>query len=103
MSQGWGGLVPPRVQQDASLAFDPSQQGKNAEEISDAIDASHMGPSWGTTYKVHPVTQVGGDASLGTYGRAYSISADDNHVSINGGDAYGIGAHGGATIGLSFG
>lgn len=42
MSQGWSGLVPPRVQQDASLAFDPSQQGKSAEEISDAIDASHL-------------------------------------------------------------
>ncbi|EGM1627961.1 hypothetical protein IRP16_004403 [Salmonella enterica] len=25
------GLVPPRIQQDASLAFDPSQQGKSAE------------------------------------------------------------------------
>lgn len=41
-------LVPPRVQQDASLAFDPNQQGKSAEEVGDAIDASHMGPSWGT-------------------------------------------------------
>ncbi len=48
------GLVPPRVQQDASLAFDPSQRGKNTEEISDAIDASHLGPSWGTEYKVKP-------------------------------------------------
>ncbi|HAF2130468.1 TPA: hypothetical protein G9F27_004763 [Salmonella enterica] len=37
------GLVPPRVQQDASLAFDPNQQGKSAEEISDTIDASHLG------------------------------------------------------------
>jgi filamentous hemagglutinin len=45
-------LVPPRIQQDASLVFDPSQQGKSAEEISDAIDASHLGPSWGTEYKV---------------------------------------------------
>lgn len=41
-------LVPPRVQQDASLVFDPNQQGKSAEEVGDAIDASHMGPSWGT-------------------------------------------------------
>ena len=38
------GLVPLRVQQDASLAFDPSQQGKSAEEINDAIDALHLGP-----------------------------------------------------------
>lgn len=38
------GLVPPRVQQDPSLAFDPSQQGKSEEEINDAIDALHLGP-----------------------------------------------------------
>ncbi|WP_333501111.1 polymorphic toxin type 25 domain-containing protein, partial [Kluyvera genomosp. 2] len=97
------GLVPPRVQQDASLAFDPSQQGKSAEEVIDAIEASHMGPSWGTTYKVHPTAQAGGDVSIGPYGRTYSVSADDNHVSVNGGDVYGVGAHAGATIGLSFG
>lgn len=77
--------MPPRVQQDASLAIDQSQKGKSTEEIDEAINASHMGPSGGTTYKIHPVTQVGGDASLGTYGRAYSIGADDNHVSIKGG------------------
>lgn len=54
MSQSWGGLVPTQVQQDATLAFDPSQHGKSAEEISDAIDASHVRPSWGTEYKVKP-------------------------------------------------
>lgn len=96
------GLVPPRVQQDTSLAIVLGQQGKSAETIDDAIDASHLGPAWGTTYKVHPVVQAGGDASIG-YGRTYAISADDSHVSISGGDAYGIGAHVGATIGLSFG
>ncbi|GDV75397.1 hemagglutinin-related protein [Escherichia coli] len=96
------GLVPPRVQQDASLAFDPSQQGKSAEEISDAIGASHMGPSWGTTYKVHPIVQAGGDVS---FIRGYTLNGtiDDNHISVNQGDIYSIGAHGGASLGLSFG
>lgn len=51
-------FVPPHVQQDASLAFDPSQQGKSVEEISDAIDASHLGPSWGNEYKVKPNGKV---------------------------------------------
>ncbi|HAM3643169.1 TPA: hypothetical protein IBK98_005002 [Escherichia coli] len=96
------GLVPLRVQQDASLAFDPSQQGKSAEEISYAIGASHMGPSWGTTYKVHPIVQAGGDVS---FIRGYTLNGtiDDNHISVNQGDIYSIGAHGGASLGLSFG
>ncbi|EPM2220501.1 polymorphic toxin type 25 domain-containing protein [Escherichia albertii] len=45
-------LVPPRVQQDASLAIDLGQKGQGHEEINNAIDASHIGPSWGTEYKV---------------------------------------------------
>ena len=60
------------------------------------------GPSWGTTYKVHPVVQAGGDVS---FIRGYTLSGtiDDNHISVNQGDIYSIGAHGGASIGLSFG
>ncbi|EHN1697446.1 hemagglutinin repeat-containing protein [Salmonella enterica subsp. enterica serovar Newport] len=81
---------------DHNLTQEQTQEGLNRI-------ATGEGPSWGTTYKVHPVVQAGGDVSIGTYGRTYAISADDNHVSINGGDAYGIGAHAGATIGLSFG
>ncbi|EFO1263200.1 hypothetical protein DXV24_08195 [Escherichia albertii] len=76
-------LVPLRVQQDTSLAFDLSGKGSANDEINNAINVSHIGPSWGTTYKVHPVVQAGGDVSIGTYGHTYAISADDNHVSIN--------------------
>jgi filamentous hemagglutinin len=96
------GLIPPRVQQDASLAFDPSQQGKSAEEIRDAIDASHMGPSWGDEGKISPTGQVSGDFSIGT-GYTLSGSIDDKHLSVNGGSIYGLGAHAGASIGLTFG
>ncbi|MFK3717960.1 VENN motif pre-toxin domain-containing protein, partial [Escherichia coli] len=39
-------LVPPRVQQDTSLAIDLGQKGQGHEEINNAIDASHIGPSW---------------------------------------------------------
>ncbi|KFB96932.1 hemolysin, partial [Trabulsiella guamensis ATCC 49490] len=99
----WGSLIPPRVEQDASLAFDLGMKGQKTEEIGNAIDASHMGPSWGTTAKVHPTGQISGDFAIGTVGHTYSASVDDNHLSINGGDVYGLGAHGGATIGLSFG
>ncbi|EDM0764169.1 hypothetical protein GH700_19510 [Salmonella enterica] len=81
---------------DHNLTQEQTQEGLNRI-------ATGEEPSWGTTYKVHPIVQAGGDVSIGTYGRTYAISADDNHVSINGGDAYGIGAHAGATIGLSFG
>lgn len=96
------GLIPPRVQQDASLAFDPSQQGKSAEEISDAIDASHMGPSWGDEGKISLTGQVSGDFSIGT-GYTLSGSIDDKHLSVNGGSIYGLSAHAGASIGLTFG
>lgn len=91
-------LVPPRVQQAASLAFDPSQQGKSADEIRDAIDVSHMGPSWGDEGKISPTGQVSGDFSIGT---AYTLSGsiDDKHLSVNGGSIYGLGAHTGASIG----
>jgi len=96
------GLVPPRIQQDASLAFDPSQQGKGTEEIGNAIEVSHMGPSWGTEGKVHPTGQVSGDLSAGV-GYTLAGTIDDNHLSVSSGSMYGIGDHAGASIGLSFG
>ncbi|HEB1800222.1 TPA: hypothetical protein RY502_000651, partial [Escherichia albertii] len=40
--------MPPRVQQDTSLAIDLGQKGQGYGEINNAIDASHLGPSWGT-------------------------------------------------------
>ncbi len=46
-------LVPPRVQQDASLAFDLSGKGATNDEIIKAVDKSHIGPSVGDTAKIH--------------------------------------------------
>ncbi|EEW6419286.1 filamentous hemagglutinin, partial [Escherichia coli] len=46
-------LVPPRVQQDASLAFDLSGKGVTNDEIIKAVDKSHIGPSVGDTAKIH--------------------------------------------------
>lgn len=81
--------------QDNNLTPEQVQEGMNRIAIGE-------GPSWGTTYKVHPVVQAGGDVS---FIRGYTLSGtiDDNHISVNQGDIYSIGAHGGASIGLSFG
>ena len=104
MSQGWGGLVPPRVQQDASLAFDPNQQGKSAEEIGDAIDASHMGPSWGTEYKVKPYIkgEVAGGAGAGA-GYYFDTSMDPYQISANRGETLAVGGRISGQIGIQFG
>ncbi|EFC4788891.1 hypothetical protein MU943_005244, partial [Escherichia coli] len=45
--------MPPRVQQDASLAFDLSGKGVTNDEIIKAVDKSHIGPSVGDTAKIH--------------------------------------------------
>ncbi|AJJ09540.1 shlA/HecA/FhaA exofamily protein [Yersinia rohdei] len=76
------GFVPPRVQQDASLAFDPSQQGKSAEQINEVIDASHLGPSWGTEYKVKPngKVEVSGGVGADYY---FDTSIDPYQISAN--------------------
>jgi len=96
------GLVPPRVQQDASLAFDPSHQGKSAEEISDAIDASHLGPSWGTEYKVKPYVkgEVAGGAGAGYY---FDTSIDPYQISANRGETLAVGGRISGQIGIQFG
>ncbi|EPA3940448.1 polymorphic toxin type 25 domain-containing protein [Escherichia coli] len=57
--------MPPRVQQDTSLAIDLGQKGQGHEEINNAIDASHIGPSWGTEYKVK--TNGNAEIANGTY------------------------------------
>jgi filamentous hemagglutinin len=96
------GLVPPRVQQDASLAFDPSQQGKTVEEINDAIDASHLGPSWGTEYKVKPYVkgEVAGGAGAGYY---FDTSVDPYQISANRGETLAVGGRISGQIGIQFG
>ncbi|HAV9682540.1 TPA: contact-dependent inhibition toxin CdiA [Escherichia coli] len=108
LSDGWNNILPSETQdygqavaswnqyaQDNNLTPEQVQEGMNRIAIGE-------GPSWGTTYKVHPVVQAGGDVS---FIRGYTLSGtiDDNHISVNQGDIYSIGAHGGASIGLSFG
>ncbi|HBN6438727.1 TPA: hemagglutinin repeat-containing protein, partial [Escherichia coli] len=108
LSDGWNNILPSGIQdygqavaswnqyaQDNNLTPEQVQEGMNRIAIGE-------GPSWGTTYKVHPVVQAGGDVS---FIRGYTLSGtiDDNHISVNQGDIYSIGAHGGASIGLSFG
>ncbi len=96
------GLVPPRVQQDASLAFDPSQKGKSAEQINEAIDASHLGPSWGTEYKVKPYVkgEVAGGAGADYY---FDTSIDPYQISANRGETLAIGGRISGQIGIQFG
>ncbi|ENP7960819.1 hemagglutinin repeat-containing protein, partial [Escherichia coli] len=108
LSAGWNNILPSGTQdygqavaswnqyaQDNNLTPEQVQEGMNRIAIGE-------GPSWGTTYKVHPIVQAGGDVS---FIRGYTLSGtiDDNHISVNQGDIYSIGAHGGASIGLSFG
>ncbi|MFM2550714.1 hemagglutinin repeat-containing protein, partial [Escherichia coli] len=108
LSAGWNNILPSgtldygqavaswnQYAQDNNLTPEQVQEGMNRIAIGE-------GPSWGTTYKVHPVVQAGGDVS---FIRGYTLSGtiDDNHISVNQGDIYSIGAHGGASIGLSFG
>ncbi|MNZ69211.1 hypothetical protein D3C78_875030 [compost metagenome] len=97
------GLLPPRVQQDASLAFGPNQQGKSAEEVGDAIDASHIGPSWGTEYKVHPTVQASVNGGLLVKGETFGTTIDDNHFSANGGNSTTVGLQAGGSVDLNFG
>ena len=96
------GLVPPRVQQGASLAFDSSQQGKSTEEISDAIDASHLGPSWGTEYKVKPngKAEISGGAGFALKGGA---EINNDYFSVSTGYTKEVGVKAGASIGVDFG
>ncbi|ELY5430888.1 contact-dependent inhibition effector tRNA nuclease [Escherichia coli] len=108
LSAGWNNILPSGTQdygqavaswnqyaQDNNLTPEQVQEGMNRIAIGE-------GPSWGTTYKVHPVVQAGGDVSF-IQGYTLSGTIDDNHISVNQGDIYSIGAHGGASIGLSFG
>ena len=97
-----GNLVPPRVQQDASLAFDPSQQGKGAEEIGNAVDASHTGPSWGTEYKVKPngKVEVSGGVGLALKG---GTEINNDYFSISTGYTKEFGVKAGASVGIDFG
>ncbi|HAF2130401.1 TPA: hypothetical protein G9F27_004690 [Salmonella enterica] len=90
------------VNPDATLAFDLMSKGTAVNEVGKAIKYNHQRPSWGVEYKVHPEFQAGGDIS---FIRGYTLGGtiDDYHISVNQGDIYSIGAHGSASVGLSFG
>ncbi len=95
-------LVPPRVQQDASLAFDLSGKGVTNDEIIKAVDKSHIGPSVGDTAKVHGDVkgQVAGGYVAGGY--LEGVLSEDK-FSINGGVTKVLGWRADVSAGLTFG
>ncbi|ECG1392667.1 TPA_asm: hypothetical protein GNB58_005408, partial [Salmonella enterica subsp. houtenae serovar 45:g,z51:-] len=100
--QGWGGLVPTRVQQDATLAFDPSQQGKSSDEISEAINNSHIGPSVGEEWKVSTNAKAGASGAIGI-GPKGEILVNNHYISASTGYNTGFGLEAGVSIGVDFG
>ncbi|ENT7055369.1 polymorphic toxin type 25 domain-containing protein [Escherichia coli] len=95
-------LVPPRVQQDASLAFDLSGKGATNDEIIKAVDKSHIGPSVGDTAKIHGDVkgQVAGGYVAGGY--LEGVLSEDK-FSINGGVTKVLGWRADVSAGLTFG
>ncbi|MDD8641958.1 VENN motif pre-toxin domain-containing protein, partial [Escherichia coli] len=95
-------LVPPRVQQDASLAFDLSGKGVTNDEIIKAVDKSHIGPSVGDTTKIHGDVkgQVAGGYVAGGY--LEGVLSEDK-FSINGGVTKVLGWRADVSAGLTFG
>ncbi|WP_254711464.1 polymorphic toxin type 25 domain-containing protein [Pantoea cypripedii] len=78
-----------------NLTPEQTQEGMNQIAIGE-------GPSWGAEGKVSPTGQISGDFAIGT-GYTLTGSIDDKHFSVDGGSIYGLGAHAGASIGLTFG
>ena len=95
-------LVPPRVQQDASLAFDLSGKGVTNDEIIKAVDKSHIGPSVGDTAKIHGDVkgQVAGGYVAGGY--LEGVLSEDK-FSINGEVTKVLGWRADVSAGLTFG
>ncbi|ELL3262191.1 hypothetical protein G5699_25535 [Escherichia coli] len=95
-------LVPPRVQQDASLAFDLAGKGATNDEIIKAVDKSHIGPSVGDIAKIHGDVkgQVAGGYVAGGY--LEGVLSEDK-FSINGGVTKVLGWRADASAGLTFG
>ncbi|ENT6556518.1 polymorphic toxin type 25 domain-containing protein [Escherichia coli] len=90
-------LVPPRVQQDASLAFDLSGKGVTNDEIIKAVDKSHIGPSVGDTAKIH------GDVKGQVAGGYLEGVLSEDKFSINGGVTKVLGWRADVSAGLTFG
>ncbi len=96
------GLVPPRVQQDASLAFDLGGKGVTNDKIIKAVDKSHIGPSVGDSAKIHGDLkgQVAGGYVAGGY--LEGVLSEDKFA-INGGVTKVLGWRADASAGLTFG
>ncbi|EEX4555381.1 hypothetical protein D1H46_004601, partial [Escherichia coli] len=94
--------MPPRVQQDASLAFDLSGKGVTNDEIIKAVDKSHIGPSVGDAAKIHGDVkgQVAGGYVAGGY--LEGVLSEDK-FSINGGVTKVLGWRADVSAGLTFG
>ncbi|WP_346428744.1 polymorphic toxin type 25 domain-containing protein [Brenneria tiliae] len=98
----WGALVPPRVRQDASLAIDLQKKGKTAEEITAAIENSHIGPSIGDEYRIKP--QISLEGTAGYFAGVYAEGAlNEKEFIFNGGLTSVIGARVGATVTFEIG
>ncbi|EJB3067515.1 hemagglutinin repeat-containing protein, partial [Escherichia coli] len=95
-------LVPPRVQQDTSLAIDLGQKGQGYEEINNAIDASHIGPSWGTEYKVKTNGKIEVSGGIGPALKG-EMKVNNDYFSVSTGYTKEFGAKAGASIGIDFG
>ncbi|WP_170995779.1 polymorphic toxin type 25 domain-containing protein, partial [Escherichia coli] len=95
-------LVPPRVQQDTSLAIDLGQKGQGHEEINNAIDASHIGPSWGTEYKVKTNGKIEVSGGIGPALKG-EMKVNNDYFSVSTGYTKEFGAKAGASIGIDFG
>ncbi|NCI01940.1 filamentous hemagglutinin N-terminal domain-containing protein [Cronobacter malonaticus] len=97
-----GDFIPPRVQQDSYLAVDLVQKGKSYEEIDAAIEASHMGPSWGPTYKVKTNGKVEVSGGIGPAFKG-EMKVDNDSFSVSTGYTKEFGVKAGASIGIDFG
>ncbi|EFU0743701.1 filamentous hemagglutinin, partial [Escherichia coli] len=95
-------LVPPRVQQDTSLAIDLGQKGQGYGEINNAIDASHLGPSWGTEYKVKTNGKIEVSGGIGPALKG-EMKVNNDYFSVSTGYTKEFGAKAGASIGIDFG
>ena len=94
--------IPPAVQQDASLASWMAQQGTGPEAIDQAVKDSHLGPSFGVTYKVKPYGKV--EAAVGAgYGLYVGGTVDTTQISLNQGETLALGGRVAGQIGVQLG
>ncbi|NCH57736.1 polymorphic toxin type 25 domain-containing protein [Cronobacter dublinensis] len=97
-----GDLIPPRVQQDSYLAVDLAQKVKGYDEINAAINASHIGPSWGPTYKVKTNRKVEIAGGIGPALKG-EMKVDNYSFFISQRYTKEFGVKAGASIGIDFG